>query len=146
MPVPLDKKESFRRGREAFFLFRGLSWSRGRNGKGGVLKSEDQPIRVFSTAPGEEKKLLLLLRGLLRSLLRSLLLLSHGATTSFQERNVKLGEFVVNDFLTTRHFFFRADSTPRARASTLLRARTITLCARITRSKMSRALTLVRKV
>jgi hypothetical protein len=77
------------------------------------LKSEDQSIRVFSTAPGEEKKLLLLLRGLLRSLLRRLLLcLSHGATTSFQERNVKLGEFVVNDFLSARDFFFGGASTP----------------------------------
>ena len=90
-----------------------LSWSQGRNVKGGDVQKSSRSshvIRTDSTASGsKEKNLFLLLRGLLRRLLgRRLLsgLLSHGATTSFQERNVKLGEFVVNDFLASRRKFF----------------------------------------
>src|SRR3954471_16080856 len=94
------KKESFRRGREAFFLFRGLSWSRGRNGKW-YLEAVDQTGFSNPRCPVSKKLLLLLGRLLGRRLLGRRLLLgfSHGAGTSFQMRNVKLEKKSVNDFL-----------------------------------------------
>ena len=82
------KKESFRRGREAFLLFRGLSWSQGRNGKWCLRQFRSSEPGLFHGARREEN-LLLLLRRLLSRLLRGLLsLLCHGAVTSFLGRRI----------------------------------------------------------
>ena len=37
------KKEAFRRGREGFFVFRGLSWSQAQNGKGFYCSASNGP-------------------------------------------------------------------------------------------------------
>ena len=115
-----QNKETFRRGREGFFLFRGLSWSQAQNVNEVLFLYEitlNRTSLVGATGPARKKKsyfffFVVFFVVFLDDFLADFLAMR---VTSFQQLNVKIVKMYVNVFSKLAQKFSWADFSLDAR-------------------------------